>query len=237
MSSNALNARWKTDSGQALAEDVIARLIAARPLNGLGLSEHDGRIDLRSLPIPAPRRLQRFEAAGWFVERLGDLVVLRGAHLQRLDFSGAQLQSLRIHDSVIKDCRFDRANCRDWRLWGTEVSDSSFANASLRESAVGTWDRERRNVWRRVNFSGSDFRVGVSQEAVYEDCDFLDAQLENVEFGQCAFARCRFAGELKQVVFDGRNLNDRPAPPQMEAVDFSDAFFRHVEFMGFDLKA
>lgn len=233
----ALNDRWKTDSGQALAEEVVARLIAGRPLDDLGLPEHEGRSDLRSLPIPPPRRLERFEAQGWFVERLGDLVVLNGPRLQGLDLSGGQLQSLRFHDGHISECRFDGANCRDWRLWGTEVSDCSFAKASLREAAVGTWHEGRRNVWRRVDFSGSDFRIGVSHEAVYEDCDFSGAKLDKVEFGQCAFSRCHFAGELKQVVFDGRDLTDRPAPPPMEAVDFSDAYFNQVEFKGFDLEA
>jgi hypothetical protein len=37
-----------------------------------------------------------------------------------------------------------------------------FAKANLREAAVGTWDEGRRNAWRRVDFTGADFRVGVS---------------------------------------------------------------------------
>jgi hypothetical protein len=145
MTRKSLTDRWKTDAGRA--EEVVARLLAGRELNGLGLVEHEGRVDLRSLPLPAPRRLERFETRGWFVERLGDLVIFRGGRLEGLDLSGAQLQSLRFHDSQIIDCRFDGANCRDWRLWATEVVDCSFTKADLRDAAAGTWDEGRSNVW------------------------------------------------------------------------------------------
>jgi uncharacterized protein YjbI with pentapeptide repeats len=229
--------RWRTEEGAALAEEVLARLIAGRPLTGLGLGEHEGRVDLRGLPAPQPRRLQRFETQGWFVEQLGDLVKFRGVRLENLDLSGAALESFRFYDAVVTGCCFDGASCRDWRLWGSDVSDSSFVGADLRESAVGTWHEGHRNSWRRADFSGADFRVGVSWEAVYEDCDFSGAKLAKVKFEQCTLARCRFSGELREVVFDGRDLTDRPAPPEMDKVDFSEATFRHVEFLGFDLEA
>jgi hypothetical protein len=88
-----------------------------------------------------------------------------------------------------------------------------------------------------VDFTGAGFRVGVAWEAVFEDCDFTDAKLAKVKFEQCTLTRCRFAGELREVVFDGRDLTDRPAPQPMDTVDFSDATFRRVEFLGFDLDA
>jgi hypothetical protein len=48
MNRKALIARWKTATGQAQADEVIACLIAGRPFNDLGLDEHEGRVDLRS---------------------------------------------------------------------------------------------------------------------------------------------------------------------------------------------
>jgi uncharacterized protein YjbI with pentapeptide repeats len=237
MNRKALADRWKTQQGQALADKVIARLVSGRRLDKLGLDRYEDRWDLRFLPAPFPRRPQRFETQGWFVERLGGLVEFKRARLENLDLSGSQLVSLRFFDTKIVDCRFEGANCHDWRLWGCEVSDSSFARANLREAAVGTWHDGRRNTWRRVDFTEADFRVGVSWEAVYEDCDFAGARLDKVNFGQCALIRCRFAGQLREVFFDGRELSDRPAPPPMEDVDFSGATFAEVEFRGFDLGA
>jgi uncharacterized protein YjbI with pentapeptide repeats len=170
------------------------------------------------------------------VEQLADLIEFRGVRLERLDLGGAQLQSFRFYSSEISNCRLVGANCRDWRLWDSRVSDSSFATSNLREAAVGTWHDGRYNKWQRVDFSGSDFRVGVNRSALYEDCEFSGANLANVEFSQCALSRCRFGGDMAHVTFDGRDLKSRPAPPPMSDVDFSGAFFDQVEFLGFDLE-
>jgi uncharacterized protein YjbI with pentapeptide repeats len=224
-----LAARWRSESGAAKAEEAIARLVAGLSLAGLGLEEHEGRVDLRYLPAPAPRRLQRFEAEGWFVETLGDLITLRDVWLAAVDFSGAQLQSLRFHGATIVDCRFEGAACRDWRMWSTAVTPCSFAGADLRGAAVGTWQQGRRNEWRHVDFTGADFRVAVSQAALYEDCEFAGATLDKVRFEQCALVRCHFAGTLSEVVFDGRELPDRPAPGQLDDVNFAEVRLDAVE--------
>lgn len=231
-----LTGRWRTPDAQSLAEEVVARLVAGRGLDGLGLGRHDGRVDLRGLPAPLPARLRRFESQGWFVEVLGDLITFRGVQLQGLDLSGAQLPSWRFFGSQVADCRLDGASCQDWRLWDTEVADCSFSRASLREAAVGTWHEGRRNEWRRVDFTRADFRVGTCWEAVFEDCDFSGAKIAGVEFSQCALTRCRFAGQLSRVLFDGRDLASRPAPPPMSKVDFAAATFKDVEFRGFGLE-
>lgn len=234
---NALADRWCSSSGAALVDEVLARLVAGRDLGGLSLGEHEGRVDLRFMPAPIPKRLERFEALGWFTEKLGDLISLRDVELADLDLSGAQLPSLRFHGVSVINCRFDGAACGDWRLWSSTVTDCSFRKAELRGAAVGTWHNGLRNEWRRIDFSGADFRVGVTRSAAYEDCDFSGAKIVGVEFSQCTFTRCRFTGAISKVLFDGRDLSpERPAPPQMRAVEFLDAMFRDVDFRGFDLE-
>jgi uncharacterized protein YjbI with pentapeptide repeats len=229
--------RWRTTAGLALAEEAVARLAAGRALDGLDLDRHEDRVDLRGLPAPVPTRLRRFESRGWFVEVLGGVITFRGARLEGLDLSGAQLQSFRFFGSQITGCRFDNANCHDWRLWDSDVQDCTFARASLRDAALGTWHEGRRNTWRRVDFSRADFRIGACREALFEDCDFSGAKVSGIEFSQCALTSCRFAGAMSNVLFDGRDLSpDRPAPPQLSKVDFSAAVFRDVEFRGFDLE-
>ncbi len=236
MTSHALVERWRTPTGTSLAEDVFAHLLTGRPVDGLDVQEHEGRVDLRGLPAPPPRRLQRFEAAGFFVEQLGDLLEFRRVALQGLDLRGAQLQSLRFFDSTISDCRFDNARCSDWRLWHCDVADTSFAGADLREGALGTWHEGQRDTWRRIDFSKADLRGTSPSQGLFEDCDFSAANLTGVQFKQCALIRCRFAGELRDVLFDGRDLSRSPGPPPMRGVDFSGASLRDVEFRGFDLE-
>ncbi len=103
MSAAGLGDRWRTPVGQAMAEEAVARLGSGSSLNGIGLGSYEGRVDLRELSVPVPARLRRFESQGWFVEVLGDLVVFRGARLEGLDLSGAQLQSLRF--SAFREAR------------------------------------------------------------------------------------------------------------------------------------
>ncbi len=57
--------------------------------------------------------------------------------LDGFDLSGAVLRSFRFFGTTISNCRFDQADCRDWRLWDCDVADSSFVGADLREAALG----------------------------------------------------------------------------------------------------
>jgi uncharacterized protein YjbI with pentapeptide repeats len=239
MTGGSVRARWDTQDGRLLAEEVLARLVAGRPLDGLGLGEVGGRVDLRGLPAPAPRRLARFEAAGWFVEHLGDLVELQGVRLRGLDLSGAFLDSFRFTGCVIEDCVLDKARCHDWRAWDSHVEHTSFRGASLRGSVLGAWSLGKGNHFTNVDFTQADFRNSTPFTAVYVGCDFSGTKLDKTEFQRCGLARCRFAGVMNEVIFEGRvfSAENEDDPNFVEDVDMSGAVLRLVEFRGFNLEA
>ena len=234
-----LRTRWLTDQGRhgTLADEVLRRLVARRSLNKLGLPYHDGLLDLRYLPGPIPQPGTRYEAAGVVIQELTGTLELRKAKLVGLDLSGAELRSTRFHDSVIENCRFEKTGCQDWRLWATEVKDCSFARANFHKSGVGTWHGRRRNTWRRISFVGADFRVMAAWAAIFEDCDFSNAKLSGTSFEQCNLTRRTFRGKVKNVAFDCRQLDHRPHCHPMTDVDFTEARFADVEFIGTDLGA
>ncbi|MDQ2827339.1 MAG: hypothetical protein M3Y04_10345 [Actinomycetota bacterium] len=228
-------ARWRTDAGTALAEEVVARLLAGRPLDDLELGELEGRVDLRGLPFPQPQRLRRFEEEGWFIEELSDRLCFKGARLVRLDLSGAMLDTVRMRDTLVEDCRFDGARCQRLGLVRTDMIDCSFAGADLRQAALGAWV-EGGNVFRRVSFAGADFRVGSCPAAAFVDCDFSKARIEKVDFQSSSFLRCRFAGDLREVMFyDHGFKTGKPDANPMEDVDFSAAVLHDVEFRHLNL--
>jgi len=223
-------ARWRSDGGKTLAEEVVARLLARRPLDDLGLGTHEGRVDLRGLPFPQPQRLRRFEKDGWFIEELSDRVCFKSTRLVGLDLSGAVMDTVRFWDTKVEDCRFDGARCQHLGLVRTEVTDCSFVGADFRQSALGAW-ADGGNVFCRVTFDGADFRVGSCPAATFIDCDFSQARIEKVDFQSSSFVRCRFAGELREVMFyDYGFKTGKPDPNPMEDVDFADAVLRDVEF-------
>lgn len=238
MADSKLRARWQTPEGQSRAEEVLARLVAGRPLDGLGLGDVGGRVDLRALPAPIPCRLARFEVDGWFVERLGNLVKLEGVTLQGLDLSDAFLNNLLIRDSVIEDCVLDRARCHELGVARSQIRNTSFRAANLRESGLGSWHEGKGNIFEHVDFTKADLRDADPMTASFDDCDFSLARLDRVQFKRCLITGCRFSGHLKEVVFDGRVFDPAENEPNYyERIDMSGAIFQLVEFRGFNIDA
>jgi uncharacterized protein YjbI with pentapeptide repeats len=236
MTANELCERWTTREGQRLANEVLARLSSRRTLQGLGLGEIDGRLDLRGLTVPQPTRVSSTREGRLRVDTLTGLVEFDGAELRDLDLRHSQLDSIRFFRCSVVNCRFDGARCRDWRLWAVDVTDSSFVGADLRSSMLGAWHNGRGGTFRNVDFSRADFRDAVSSTATFVDCDFSYARLVKIDFDSSGFIRCRFAGELREVTFwDHGFKTGKPDPNPMEDVDFSNATLRWVEFRRLDL--
>jgi uncharacterized protein YjbI with pentapeptide repeats len=183
-----------------------------------------------------PKRENRQDIGGLFVEKLSSALVLRGVSLADLDLSGAHLDGLRLFDVSLANCVFDSARCQDWRIWGSSFSGLSFGHADLRRSALGPWHEGRGNLYERVSFVRADLRGATCQAATFIDCDLSNAALVKIDFQSTSFIRTRFAGVLRQVTFwDAGFKIDKPDPNPMEDVDFSQAEFHEVDFRRLDL--
>jgi hypothetical protein len=121
--------RWKTRDGEELAREALARLMVGAPLTDLRLGEHEGRIDLRGIVASKPEILRTAMRSGWAVQQLGGQAVFERVRLEGMDFSGADLQSLRFFETALVDCRFDGARCQDWRFWACDVEDTTFCRS------------------------------------------------------------------------------------------------------------
>lgn len=139
MSMATLRARWRSGEGIERAQGIIACLagVVKEMPDGVGIRE--GRLDLRGLAWTSPQPVAMESARGARLAVLDGVVELRGVMWRGLDLSGAQLPGLRFLDSRIDDCRFDAANCADWRLWASQVVDCSFVGAKLSDAAIGAW--------------------------------------------------------------------------------------------------
>lgn len=236
MIARSLIVRWTTPKGEQLAREVLVRLTKGKPIAGLPLDQHEGRVDLRGLPAPLPTRKRPHVTPRWFIHELGDFVEIKRGRLENLDLSGSRLDGWRFFESEIVNCRFDNARCQDWRLWATNVTDTSFVSANLRQAVLGPWYKGRGNLYHRCVFSHADLYGIVSTAATFMDCDFLDVRLEKVEFDGTGFVRCRFSGRLREVMFYARSLlTEKPDPNPMEDIDFTQAELSMVDFRGLNL--
>ncbi|MFI6285363.1 pentapeptide repeat-containing protein [Streptomyces sp. NPDC051018] len=226
---------WRPAEGGRLAREVFARLLSGRPLTGLALDEHRGRLDLRGFPAPGQTVRAEMADAGEIPAAFVDLPEIAGRTLEGLDFTGADLADAVFFDSVLADCVFDRARFSDPRVWSTEIRDCSFRDAPLADLVLAA-DHGVPTVCTRVDFSGADLRRMVSRETTFTDVDFSGARMSDIDFHASAFIRCTFAGPLRRIIFW-----DRPpgAPGDsvnpMEDIDFTGAELRWVEFRGLRL--
>jgi hypothetical protein len=77
------------------------------------------------------------------------------------------------------------------------VRDGSFVKSDLRRSVPGEW------------YAGAGNR--------FERVDFSSAELDRINFWQSSLVRCRFAGPVRDVVFDRRMSGEGKAGPQPDA--------------------
>ena len=209
--------KWRSGNGKRLRVELTSRILDAKPLIGLDLSKVDGRLDL----------------GGFSLERTPEPPQIRGATFIDIDFSYAQLRHLRLFGCRFENCRFDGADLADWRQWATDVIGCTFVDADLQQAAFGGWREGRGNEFRGCDFSRASLvRIG-SSAATYVDCRFMDTRLDGVNFWQSSIIGCTFSGLLKDVVFDGRMLNEpKPDPNPMRDVDLTGAVFDGVDFRG-----
>jgi uncharacterized protein YjbI with pentapeptide repeats len=216
--------------------EIWHRLVAGESLDGLGLAFVNGRVDLRGLVIPAPT------ISGEYRTDVADAVELRGyselhgIHWEGLDFTGARMDIVRFLDCTMTDCVFDKARCRDWRLWRTTVTDCTFRSTDLRQSFLGAASGSRRDVFRKVVFDGTDMRGTVYTSAEFDHCVFKNARLDKVDFEGSSFSYCSFEGELREVMFYRKAFPAEDLPVnEMDHVDFTKAKLRSVEFRDLEL--
>jgi uncharacterized protein YjbI with pentapeptide repeats len=212
-----LKRRWTTPAAQDLRTAIQQRLRGRDGLDGLGLHEVGGRADLRYFP------------AATALSPLKD-VVWRG-----IDFTGSSLGNLEFHDSLVEDCVFDAADCQFWQPLRTAFSRCAFVKADLRRSTLGEWAGGA-NTFTGIDFTSARLTYSTTSAATYVDCDFSFANLQRINFWQSSLIRCKFAGPLKDVVFDGRLLGEaKPEANPMREIDMSDAILSECEFRGLDL--
>ena len=212
------------------------RLASGQGIEKLGLDTIDGRIDLRNLNVPE-RQLERVVKSSIGVFRkFGGITKIEGASWEKLDFSSSDLSHLVLTDCEISDCVFNRCSMRGIIAKATSFIDSRFHSADLRDSLLGGFRENRRNVFRNVEFIKCDLRATFYKEAEFNGCHFRNCKLDRVEFSSSTFEDCSFEGELKEVIFYRRTWDKGNFPEnRMARVDFGKARLRWCAFRGLDM--
>jgi len=232
-----LRARWLDEAGRERA-NAVSRALGTGRLADLAFGMQEGRLDLRGFVDPKVEEYQRW----WRGVQDGSRTVAHPdnssiADLDSVDFSGAKFDSFHLDRKVVANSRFDGVDFRDFRLWSSSIRDTTFCGSRLGDLPIldgvsGRW-RRRGCTFRRVDFSGADLSGVMVDNALFEDCDFAGARLAKATF-TCDLVRCRYAGHLHDVTFNGRRGVSRRSVT-IDDVDLSGAELHYVGFRAVDL--
>jgi uncharacterized protein YjbI with pentapeptide repeats len=238
-----------TAEGRALGEEVVDRLVRGRDLDPVGLGEIDGRLDLRGFAFPqvAPARsdlavVGSFEVAGgWVVPEIRSTLKFKSGSWTSLDLTGAYLGDILLMGMQLSNCVFEGADLTSTGFFGSSVEHSSFARANVRRAGSGGSYKRRFNVFDHCDFPRARLDASWIGPATFTDCDFSDAKLKKTEFWACTLVRCKFAGELREVIFHRQRVGTDPegavlsSEPRLEDLDLRETNLRWCSFDGFDL--
>jgi uncharacterized protein YjbI with pentapeptide repeats len=177
LASRDLIARWTTAEGRTLSETIFRRLARGAQIRSLNIPDHDGRLDLRGIGVAEPHVVANDDRTvlGRIlrVEQLSNVQSISKAELVGIDFSHAQLSSLKLKDSLIENCVFDGAQLYRVGMWGCRVESSSFRAANLRSAVLGgTWKTP--TLYGSACFVEADLRECVPGLADFFDCRLLE---------------------------------------------------------------
>lgn len=234
--------RWQTTEGTRLSAEVVRRLVRGESLADLDLGKVDGRIDLRGFAFPSPRPVGDVQVATdhgqWTFTKLEGKIEVREQQWRDLDLSHASCRELLLFGLCITNCVLDGADLRGTGGWAISVEDSSFRRADLRDFGLGHWKRGP-SRWASVNLHGANLSREWVSAVTLTDCDFTMAKLLKTEFWGCELVRCRFEGELREVIFHRHShmVPHRRVPMEgrFEDVDLRNTSLRWCEFRGLDL--
>lgn len=228
-----LRDRWLTPEGAALAAAVRQRIGAGESLSQVGLGRVDHRIDVRGLPLTSVVATPHGVSGSLLAETLHGTAWLRDVRLVGLDLTGARLDHLRFTNVTIDDCVFDKASCLDWRLWDSEVRQSLFVGADLRDGALGTHHDGKPVSWSDIDFSRANLGGSFFQGSSVARCTFATTRLDGVEFVDCELSDLVFSGPLRRFRIDLRGRRIPGATPVARNLDFAACSFADVTMKGF----
>lgn len=223
-----------------IAREVVRRLTAGVGLDGLGLSRVGGRWDLRGLSFSVATT-RPVRVAGLDAMEVAGHDDLTGVRLEGLDLTGADWPFLRLRGCVVSDCVFDSARLPALICSDTEVRESSFVGADLRDAMMtgaSSLIRSRNSSWTDVDFTRCDLRGSGHISETYTGCSFDRAKLHDVDFQGARHIGSRFTGRLEDVFFWARAKRSRHSGPDntMQDVDLRDAELVGCSFWGLELR-
>lgn len=231
--SKELQTRWEPE-GTKYVLDALMRGRAESPHG-----THEGRVDLRGLTIEQPERVRINDD----LARIAKIFKFEKKLIRGVDLSHAVLPEWRVHESTFEDCVFDSARLISLRTYSATFNACSFRNADLREASLGAPVKEKAQggVYTSCDFTGADLRNVSTEDGAFSRCAFTGTRWYGTRMLTAVFENCDFRdAEIAEVFFDGRGFGKRGpsglGKNKLAGCDFSTANLHGTSFLAIDFR-
>lgn len=231
--SEELRERWDTET----TAFVLDSLLRARPTSPYGT--FGGRVDLRGLVTEKSERVSINEK----LAKIAKPYEFDRTKICNVDLSSSILHDWRVVDSKFEDCIFDNAILPGYRAYSAILNRCSFSATSLKDTVMGAKGKGRKTgtAYEDCDFSGADLREVSTEYGRFTRCSFVSSKWYQTQTLTAVFENCDFRdAEIKTVIFDGRRFDDRGlaglSENKMAGCDFSTARIEDTSFLAIDFR-
>lgn len=231
--SKELQAGWKEET----TASSLDALLRGRPVSPHGTPE--GRVDLRGLMVEKPERVRISDQ----LSRITKLYEFNRQSIRDVDFSSSVLHEWRVVNSTFKNCIFDNAKMPGYRGYSAVFDTCSFRSSMLRDATMGAKEKGSKTAcaYRGCDFSAADLRNVSTEYGRFSGCIFAGSRWYITQTLSAVFEDCDFRdAEIKEVRFDGRRFDSNGlaglSENKMAGCDFSTARLDGSSFLAIDFR-
>jgi uncharacterized protein YjbI with pentapeptide repeats len=229
--------RWDEQS----TASALDSLLKGTPTSPFG--HYDGRVDLRGLVVEKSPRVPVSDG----LARITQLREFDHVEVRDVDLSSSTVSDVRIFGSRFENCVFDNAKLPGYRTWSGVFERCSFKSTNLKDTMMGGPEMKDGKPWgpgsryEDCDFSGADLRDISTEFGRFVRCSFQRSRWYMTQTLSAVFEQCDFReADVNQVRFDGRRfdknglvgLNDN----KMMGCDFSTAKLYASSFLAIDCR-
>jgi uncharacterized protein YjbI with pentapeptide repeats len=216
---------------------VVDSLLHGKPTSPHGT--HEGRVDLRGIVINQPERVRVNEN----FDRISKVYELTNAKISDVDLGHCILPEWRIMETEFTNCKFSNSIFASLRTYSAKFADCLFRGSVMRGASLGAKaaDRKSGGQYYNCDFTGADLRQISTEYGRFSSCTFVETKWQKTQTLSAVFEYCDFRNaEIDEVFFDGRRFDKRGlaglGENRLKGCDFSTARLEGTSFLAIDFR-
>lgn len=197
--------------------------------------DYDGeKLDLTRLRVGIDRKAKKIQNEMYSLE-LSDRDVFYNIDFSNVDFSKSTFNAVVFKNCRFQSCVFSKVKFSSVKFIECEFTECSLVDAAFKDCLLGpSVEKLKLNAFTKCEFINVKFKDVLIRSAVFRRCLF-SRSIKNIDFGLSIFNKCKFVGDMEDIMFYGFECTEKAHRGELLEVDFSMAHFKFVGFKGLNL--